>query len=387
MSLIQSIELFHVKNPLPASISPAAVRGKLWEHQNLVVARFTTDDGLQGITATQSIGQEHTALQPWLAEAFLGQNAYDMNNIRQQLWHFYYRGWQQPWLEAAFWDLRGKRDNTPLYQMLSPELGEVDELTLYASPLQVTTPDESVLLVESCLQAGFQAVKLRLSGSMVRDFDTLTQVRQKLGGDFGLMVDLQQGRRSWVRGHEPERWKLIQALDFVDAARHFKIEWLEDPMDMHAYDDHSVLCSESPIPVAGGQGNAGWQEYKIFFEKEALDIFQPNPLTSGGVTIAAQVLDACYRRDLHYTPQVDPHGISMALGIHLCAAWHRPFFLEFPYEPGDFEPNTRDSLLTTTFNSTLRGTVEVPQGPGLGIELNEAFLAEHGTLLFRLDND
>ena len=384
MSTIQKIELFYVSIPLPNPISPAWYRGYTQTHQRMSLIRLTTDDGLEVISAGWVMGEERNALGPWLEESFLGVDPLDLGTIHRRLKEIAWRGMPAYWIEPAFWDLRGKIEQKPVYQLLDFGASNttVESVPVYCSTIQHLPTDERLRSLETIQEKGFNAMKLRLGGELKEDRKLCREVRLCAGPGLALMLDADQGRRFWKGDKEPPLWKLPQALGELAAMQELVIEWLEEPVDMHAYDDFAVLRSESPIPIAGGEMNAGWHEFKVFIDKGSLDIFQPDATIAGGISTAVQVMDACWRRELHFTPSSGHNGLSLLVNLHVYAAWPSKFFYEFPFEPGIWTPEIRDALLLSPIEIQDDGSLLVPQTPGLGIALDPEVMANYATLCY-----
>ncbi len=380
MSRIKKIELFYIEIPLKKPFFPAWYRGYKQTHQRMNLIRLTTDDGLEGISAGWVLGPERRGLRQWLHNSFLGIDPTDFETVRQRLKELSWQGLRNFWIEPAFWDLRGKIEGKPVYQLIDPKVTSPAPIPVYASTTTYLKAEERLKTLEPILKQGFRGIKLKLSGNLLDDSILCQEVRKYGGKDLAIMLDANQGRRFWVGSKKPPLWKLPQAMECLDAANDFRIEWVEEPVDMHAYDDLAVLRSESATPLAGGRMNADWYEFKIFFDKNSLDIYQPDATVAGGIAISAQVMDACLRRDLHFTPSSGENGISLLINLHVYAAWPFKFFYEFPYEPNIWTPEDRDAILEKPITLNPDGTIDVPSEPGLGIHLNKKILENHAVL-------
>jgi D-galactarolactone cycloisomerase len=162
------------------------------------------------------------------------------------------------------------------------------------------------------------------------------------------------------------------------------VSWIEEPLDMHAYDELAALCRRSAVPIAGAELNGGWHEFKVMLEKGSYDIYQPDATMGGGISDARRVLDACRERGLGYTPHTWTNGLGFLINLHVYAAGPREFPIEYPYEPPGWVPEARDGLLVEPIRVAPDGTVAVPDAPGLGIELDEDKLARYGEKYFEI---
>ena len=378
MTIVQSIELFHVEVPFSGPFRPAWAPGVSMTANKQTVLRITTRGGLQGISATPALGREHAGLGDYLDQTMLGQDAGDLATVHQRLRELAETGWNNYWVETAFWDIKARALGLPLYRLLQEKDLVVTEIPAYCSLGEVFSNDRLPEVLAQAMEEGFRSVKIRVhSPDLEEDVATVQIVRETLGEDCPLMVDADQGRPN-TRGGPWHRWNLSRALDFSRAIEGYRIEWLEEPLDLFAYDDHAVLRGETTIPVAGGEFYAGWHEYKILFWRGALDIFRPDANLAGGVTTVQQIMDACLRRDLHFTPGVPANGPGLLVNLHIYASWPHRLYFEYPYCPNAMPPAVRDAVLADPPRLGPNGAVEVPQCPGIGSDLNEDTLKRFG---------
>lgn len=378
MGRIQKIELFHVEIPLPQPLFPAWYRGYKQDKQVMALVRLSTTDGYQGISAGWAWGREREGLKDWLPSAFLGMNAYAVDLAHQRLKEQARWGWNNAWLEAAFWDIRAQKAGLPLYQLWMSERKTVDHVNVYAGTQEIHGVEHHLRTLEQSQKMGIQAICVRLSSRLHEDLAMLQQLRKEAGDDFLLILDAGQSNRAWVGEHQVTKWHLSEALDFAAAIESLRVEWLENPLGLHAYGDLSVLRGESTIPVAGGRLNQGWHEYKVLIDQGSLDMYRPD-VTVCGVSSSLQLMDACLRRDLYFAPHCGANSVAFLFNLHMFAACPRKFLFEFPFEPGKWHPGVRDVLLQEPLELSSQGQLQVPQSPGLGIKLNEKALQQYGT--------
>jgi L-alanine-DL-glutamate epimerase-like enolase superfamily enzyme len=208
-------------------------------------------------------------------------------------------------------------------------------------------------------------------------------VRRAVGDTMALCVDANQGWRVALIDDAP-LWTLERATDFARACAELDIAWIEEPLDMYAYDEQAELCRRSEVPIAGGEMNSGWHEFKIMLEKGSYDIYQPDATMGGGITDAKRVMDACQERGLAYTPHTWTNGLGFLINLQVWAAGPRTHPIEYPLEPPGWVPEARDGLLTKPILVDADSTVAVPGAPGMGIEIDGDKLARFGEKYFEI---
>ena len=379
---VDRIELFHVAIPLPKPFYPAWIPGYPQTVNRFTLLRLTTDDGVQGLAAGVAFEREREGLGGLLGPYLIGLDPMDIVTARQRIREASFLGWRNYWLEAAFWDIRGKVEGKPVWALLGgTEGGRVD---VYASTGEVHPPAQRAEEVLKLRDMGFKAVKLRVhSFDPAEDVAQVEAVRRAVGDSLVLGVDANQGWRVALIGDAP-LWTLERASEFARACAGLGVAWLEEPLDMHAYDDLAELCRRSDVPIAGGEMNDGWHEFSVMLEKGSYDIYQPDATMGGGIGDVVRLMDACRKQGLGYTPHTWTNGLGFLVNLHVYAAGPRSHPIEYPFEPPGWVPEARDGLLAEPIRVAADGTVAVPDAPGLGIEIDEDKLARYGEKYFEI---
>jgi D-galactarolactone cycloisomerase len=362
---VDRIELFHVAIPLPKPFYPAWIPGYPQTANRFTLLRLTTDEGVKGVAAGVAFEREREGLGGLLGPYLIGLDPMDMPTVRQRIREASYLGWRNYWIEAAFWDIRGKIEGKPLWALLGGQKGGRAEV--YASTGEVHPPQQRAEEVMRLREMGFRTVKLRVhSFDLSDDVAQVEAVRRAVGDTMAIGVDANQGWRVALVDDAP-LWTLERATDFV-----------------HACAEQAELRRRSAVPIAGGELNGGWQEFKVMLEKGSYDIYQPDATMGGGIGDAKQVLDACLDRGLGYTPHTWTNGLGFLINLHLHAAGPRDQPIEYPLEPPGWIPEARDGLLAEPIRVAHDGTIAVPDAPGLGIELDEDKLSHYGEKYFEI---
>lgn len=379
---VDRIELFHVAIPLPRPFYPAWIPGYPQTVNRFTLVRVTTDDGVQGVAAGVAFEQEREGLGSLLGPYLIGLDPVDIPTVRQRIREASFLGWRNYWLEAAFWDIKGKVEGKPVWALLGGREG--GRVNVYASTGEVHPPAKRAEEVLALCDMGFKAVKLRVhSFDPAEDVAQVEAVRRAVGDSVMLGVDANQGWRVALIDDAP-LWTPERALDFARACADLGVAWIEEPLDMHAYDELADLCRQSDVPIAGGEMNGGWHEFKVMLEKGSYDIYQPDATMGGGIGDAARVMETCRERGLGYTPHTWTNGLGFLINLHVYAAGPRTDPIEYPLEPPGWVPEARDGLLVEPIRVSADGTVAVPDAPGLGIEIDEARLARYGEKYFEI---
>jgi D-galactarolactone cycloisomerase len=373
---IERIELWHVNVPLPAPFWPAWIPGYPQTHVAQTVARFYAGDGLVGETGGPAFTTERRGLGELLGGFLLGMPADDMPSFRKRLREASYLGWRNWWLEAASWDLAGKMAGRPVYQLLQARPETVTRAHVYASSGSLLPLQERRQYLDEIRRMGIDAVKIRVKyPTLEEDLAMVRAVREHVGDSFTLGVDANQGWPVSLFRPNPD-WDFERATAFAHRCDELGVAWLEEPLDMHDWHGMAELRRRVNTPIAGGELHGAWHELLPLFEHESLDKYQPDAMFSG-LTVAKQVMDECRRRGLDFTPHTWSNGFNMVVNLHAFAAWERRKRIEYPYEPPGFLPAAREGIMPP-IPVNPDGTIDVPQGPGLGLQLDEKLLRKFG---------
>jgi len=329
-----------------------------------------TDEGIVGI------GAGGVPVRWDAAGALLvGQDPFDVQRHVQNLRSFsFFVG--RPWaLEVALWDIIGKALGQPVYKLLG---GGEERLLAYASTGEWRPPQERAEMVQQLKAQGFRAVKLRFHSPDPRDdLRVLEAVRKAVGEDMTIMVDANWGWRI-APDRQPHRWDLRTAIWVARELEQMGVYWLEEPLDAFDYRGLAELRSHlTSLRIAGGELARGPEEIALYLEKDALDVYQPDCTFVGGISTCHHLAFMVREAGKVFTPHTWTNGIGLVANMHVAAAAGGVPFLEFPFDPPAWTVEARDFLLARPVTIDAEGYVHLPQGPGLGIELDEEKLRRY----------
>lgn len=358
--------------------------------QDSVIVEIMTDEGLSGIGETdlnpviaraciEAPGVHSMALG--LREMLLGEDPRDVS----RLWDKLYVGSAMSGrrgaginaigaIDIALHDLRGKAAGEPCWAGLHRD-GESPRLSAkpYAS-LQPNIDDVDAyqdILIEQALTArdrGFPAVKasLTLTGPYAhkrmhagwdRATEILVELRAAVGHELVLMVDVQYSFTD-----------VEECLAVLRDWTELDLFFVEAPLWVDDLAGYQRIVKEQDIPIAMGEWLTTRHEFQQLFDACGIDVAQPDIGRVGGLTEARRVAECAAQKGIIVVPHLWKTGISIAAALHFAAVTPNCPYIEFlPAETSDSA--IRRELLKTDFAMT-DGTVAVPTGPGLGVELD-----------------
>ncbi|MFI7024236.1 mandelate racemase/muconate lactonizing enzyme family protein [Micromonospora sp. NPDC049900] len=262
-------------------------------------------------------------------------------------------------IDMALWDLRGKRLGLPVYRLLG---GERRAFRAYAGGIRLgfQPPEQLAEEVDRLRKLGYTAVKIRLGDTYANDVARLRQVREEVGDDFDIMVDINLGYSY------DEMYRLLPKLG------DYHVTWVEEPFSRTDVGSLRQLRRRSPVPVATGEHLFGVHEFLPLLQAEAVDFVQPDPSSGGGVTELKKIGDLAHAFHVRIAPHISNTRLNHAAVLHVMSALPNAYI----YEADATDNRYADGLCTAALDVDADGLVWAPDRPGLGVEVDESLFAE-----------
>jgi D-galactarolactone cycloisomerase len=369
MHKISRIEIVSLEITMPPGKAYGNARGLNFKRGCSIVS-VTTDDGVVGYG--EALGPPFV-LREYLEMAtpsFIGRRIFDFEivaaEINNRLYHF---GGQNHMTAAlsgvsvALYDAMGKTLGVPVHDLLGGRA--VDRLSCYATTGYITANPEHDLEEQLAKidKRQFAGVKIKIGIGPKSDLARVQTARRILGDDILLMVDINGNYTTDI------------ALESMRLIEPYNIHWCEEPLPPNDVRGYTELRARSPIRLAAGEALATAANFKRMVEVGALDILQPAVASCGGYGQAKTIAQLAELHNLRVVPSTWGGAICLAQALHFAASIPiSPHSENVPYpivvEYDASENPLRDDLLTSPIVIE-DGKLVVPQGPGLGIGLNE----------------
>jgi D-galactarolactone cycloisomerase len=270
-------------------------------------------------------------------------------------------------VDIALWDIKGKHFGVPVHRLMGGPIRS--EVPAYATGLYRQEGGDPIRYLcdeaEGYAAEGFGAIKLKVGFGVEEDAAITRELRRRLGPDIKLMVDANHA------------YDVVSAIRLGRMIEDCDISWFEEPVPPEDIAGYREVRRALAIPIAGGECEFTRYGFREILCTRAMDILQPDTCATGGLSEAKKIADMAAAFGVRYNPHVWGTGIALAAALQLLAVLpHMPSSLN-PVEPmlefDRTEHPIRQAILAEPIEHK-RGIVQVPQGPGLGIEIDRAAL-------------
>jgi L-alanine-DL-glutamate epimerase-like enolase superfamily enzyme len=340
-------------------------------HRRFVLLKVSTDDGVSGWGEAAFHGGAITAtIARHLGQQIIGRDPFAIAAIWRDLFQAGYRigstGAHMAALAAidiALHDLKGRALGTPVWNLLGGKVR--DRVPVYSSLMLIdATPAEDVERIQQRLAQGHRAVKVHTAkpwsfdAGPDRTVATVRAVREACGADFRLLVDVNQAYTV------PSALRVGRVLEEHDVG-HF-----EEPIAPWDLDGYRRLRDALDVPLAAGEQEYNLWQFRDLVTRGCLDILQPNVTSCGGFTQAMKIVALAEAHNRIITTHNTEPTLTTAAHLHLWAV-AAPCGHEQEYFGEDQHPLLHKTPVLTDPPVVVDGHLTVPDGPGLGVEVDE----------------
>lgn len=278
-------------------------------------------------------------------------------------------------IDVAYYDILGKQVGAPVYDLLADREVDPEPLELYASAGMYMEPDGYAEQARELQERGFTAYKYRPGLGVEDDQRTLRLIRDAVGDDMAVMVD---AHTWWKLGEHSYGFE--QVVDLLDAFEAHDPYWIEEPVEPGDYDAYERLAGRTGLPLAGGESEES-VEGLLRLAETGVSYLQGDTRHHAGFTGCWQAVEACADRDdITFVPHNFGTQLGLVTNAHLVAASPESPMLEYPVFGDDVGGMYPFPLAEDVLHDELAiedGTFEVPDGPGLGVEVDENIVEEY----------
>jgi len=351
-----------------------------------LLVEIETDQGLVGLGEAAHFGgpmaSTSQVIEHELRNYLIGQ---DPRNI-EYLWELMHRRAYKharggiviaaiSGIDIALWDLRGKIAGMPLWQMLGGYRKRVPAYATGGFYSEGKGVKELVKEMQSYTKHGFRAVKMKVGRnagiemsplrvmdnrgkcevSLQDDIERVAAVRDAIGPDIKLMVDANGA------------WDVTTAVKMGRAMEKYDIYWYEEPVWPDDVAGSAEVASKVGIAIAGYETcSYGIVDFNDYIKARAVHFVQPDVAWAGGLTESLKIAHMAQAANMPIAPHIHGSAVAVAAAVHLLGAVRNGSMAETVYPAHALMTD----LVKEPFNVDRKGEIELPDTPGLGIELD-----------------
>lgn len=351
------------------------------ERRQTTICVVSTDEGVRGVGEAFFIGPAKVAasiIDNSFAPLIEGRDPFDSSVI----WDFLYNHTRDQGrkgviisalsaVDTALWDIKGKALGKPVHKLLGGAYR--DKAKVYATGLYEpqNVPDIAEALVNEALgykADGFSAMKLKVGYGIETDVRYVKAIREAIGDEIGLMVDANHA------------YNAGEAIRLSRRIEPFDIGWIEEPVPPEDIDGYIEVKAKSPIPISGGECEYTRFGFRKLVTRRAVDILQPDLCAAGGFTEMMRITALASAWNIPLLPHVWGTNVGLAAALQFFGVLPHIPDRRYPAEPFfeyDRSPHPLRDIVTHEKIEMKNGYIDIPQRPGLGVELDLDVINAH----------
>ncbi|MGA0796189.1 MAG: mandelate racemase/muconate lactonizing enzyme family protein [Quisquiliibacterium sp.] len=374
---IVDLKIHTLKSPLaePFAFSQGWVR-----QRSATLVEVITDEGLSGWGEAFAQGLEPPEIAAVVIDKALRPLVVGADPLDTEvLWHRMYQMTRDygrkgsilaaiSAIDIALWDIAGKFHGQPVYKLLGGAFRT--RVQPYATGFyRLQGQGEADRLAEEALRhlnSGFSLMKVKLGFGVDDDIAVMQRIGQALQGKaVSLMIDT---NHAYGRA---EALRLGRALDG------FGLRWYEEPVVPEDVDGYVEMRAKLTMPIAGGENEHSLFGFRHLLAAGALDVAQPDLGSCGGISAGRHIVALAHAHGVQVNPHVWGSAVAQAASLQLIAAiptTHHSLFAQQPVLEYDQSAHPFRRQLVAQPIEMIDGWVQIPDRPGLGIEITRDLL-------------
>ncbi len=358
---IEAIHIHAVHLPL---YSPFIVSYGIFHHMPTIIVKIETDEGIIGYgealpdeyVTGESFESTYYLLKHTLAPLLIGKNPMEFEKIHDLMNRTIYAvPAAKAALDIACFDAAGKKLEQPVYQLIGGRYHEKFPIT---HVLSIAEPQEMAEEAAAMMKQGYNSFKMKVGTAVQKDVERIQAVREKVGKDIAIRVDVNQG------------WKNSAAsLVAIRSLKDLNIDWIEQPVAADDIDGMVEIKSKTDIPVMIDEGMKGPRELREIIRKRAADKVNIKLMKCGGILPAAKLAYQAEMAGIEcQVGSMVESSIGSAAGFHVAFSKKNITSVELT-GPLKFSRDIGNLKYDVPF-------IKLNEEPGLGVEVDEETLKE-----------
>nr|WP_290693662.1 mandelate racemase/muconate lactonizing enzyme family protein [Halomonas sp. UBA3074] len=339
------------------------------------LVEVTCDDGTVGWGECLGPAKPNAAIVDVYAQSLIGEDPLQTEKVWLTLYNRLRDQGQRgltvtalSGIDIALWDIKGKHFGVPISTLLGGRFRNTVRAYATGSFRRegVDRVTDIAAEVAGYRREGFHAVKIKIGFDVEEDLAVIAAVREAIGPDMRLMIDANHG------------YDYLEAIELGKRAVQYGIDWFEEPVLPEQISTYEAVRAGQPIPVASGENWHGRYAMHEPLTRRAVDIVQPDICGVGGFSEMRRVADMAALHGVRLVPHVWGTAVCLAASLQFMAALPPNPPRRNPIEPimeFDRTENPFRQAVVLTPLEHHQGVMAIPDGPGLGIEINRDALS------------
>ncbi len=264
-------------------------------------------------------------------------------------------------IDMACWDILGRSLGAPVWRLLGGRCRET--MPAYASGGWAPAEAIGAQLEGYIARGGFGAVKMRVgagAGDLATSVRRVRAARAHLGDDIDIMVD--------AHG----TYSVKEALRFARLVEDCNLAWFEEPVNADNKRGLGIVRAATDIPIAAGESEFTRFDFRELVAHDAVDYFQPDLAIAGGITEGMRIAALAESYEIRLALHLWGGALNFSAGLQVMAASPAAVIVEYSLGAN---PLLHD-LAEESFE-VVDGRIAIPDRPGLGVTIDQAFLDAH----------
>jgi L-alanine-DL-glutamate epimerase-like enolase superfamily enzyme len=258
-------------------------------------------------------------------------------------------------VDIALWDILGKAAGLPIAKLLGG-MGRT-EIPVYAAAVNWVDDDAADRELDSYISRGFTRVKVKMARPVKEACRRIERLRARAGDGVELCADA-----NWA-------YHLDEAVEVGRALSANGYFWFEEPLAPENEQGYEELRRRCDVPLAAGESNFTVDQTTRLVMNRTLSVLQPDVARAGGISETRRMAGLAQNHDVAYAPHIGMSGIICeTASVHLSAAMPNFQLMECECDLGPFKKELAD--LAPGCVRQKNSILDVPLGPGLGIEID-----------------
>lgn len=326
-----------------------------------VFVRLRTEDGVTGVgeaspysAVTSETQQTDIAMARTLADLVRGRDPFTIAKIVDDMDMF---SPNNPSIKAAFemalWDICGKIAGLPICCLL----GKYRDSFETDKTIFIETPPAMAEAARDVVRQGFRTVKVKVGESPEKDIARLAAIREAVGNDIALRIDANQG------------WSAAEAVRSLRGMENYHIQACEQPVPYWDMEGLKYVRDHSSVPIMADESVHSPHDAIEAVRKDAVDLINIKLMKTGGILNAVRIAQISAAAGIQcMLGCMNETSLALTAAAHVIASQKNLIYADL------------DSYLFNVSNPIIggmeikQGTVYLPTGPGLGLDIDPAFL-------------